>query len=425
MPPARAEASQKAETTNFEESLASKPFLFIIGEERKEFHVHKELIGQLSPVLNALVNGNMKEAREGRVEWPDLEVDTFVRFAKFAYSGDYTEAEPELLESEVSASDTRNAGEDGGEEPEPETIDLTGPEDDDSSSSVMYTFGSSDDMGNEVVGGYLPSSEESSDDDGDVSGSEDSSHQDPDSLSQQSISDSSEASSTLDNARSNAQRPINEQIDYINAPARDIYHRCPGFLLPYSIEVYMQSWERCLELARRHYLPHEANPRKRRRLGGDYASDYRGHIDKKYEAMRVFNNRLEGLVQSSLRAPSSWSPRNNWGASQCYRPVFLSHARLYILADKYGVEDLRKLALYRLHGTLFHFTVYWQRVPDLVALAQEIFDNTVESDEARNVIVDYLTCFIEHIRGSPELSEMLRKGGDFAAALVDRMAARM
>ncbi|KAM6520851.1 hypothetical protein FSOLCH5_005637 [Fusarium solani] len=97
MPATRAEAAQVPNKDKFEKSISSKPFIFVVGEERKEFHIHKELIGQLSPVLNALVNGNMKEAREGRVEWLDLDVDTFVRFAKFAYSGNYTPAEPELI----------------------------------------------------------------------------------------------------------------------------------------------------------------------------------------------------------------------------------------------------------------------------------------------------------------------------------------
>src|SRR6478735_10692651 len=63
---------------SYTRSLASKPFLFVVGPEAKEFHVHKELIGRQSPVLNALVNGNMREAREGRVVWADLDVDTFV-----------------------------------------------------------------------------------------------------------------------------------------------------------------------------------------------------------------------------------------------------------------------------------------------------------------------------------------------------------
>jgi L-lysine 2,3-aminomutase len=60
-----------------------------------------------------------------------------------------------------------------------------------------------------------------------------------------------------------------------------------------------------------------------------------------------------------------------------------------------------------------------------VALAQELFENTVEDDIAREIIVEYFVCFIEYIRDTPEVKELLRKGGDFPAALVSRVAMRL
>lgn len=43
----------------------------------------------MSPSLDALVNGKMKETCERRFEW-DLDEHTFACFSDFAYSADYT-----------------------------------------------------------------------------------------------------------------------------------------------------------------------------------------------------------------------------------------------------------------------------------------------------------------------------------------------
>lgn len=69
----------------------------------------------MSPVLNVLINGNMREAQEGRVMWPDVAVDTFSRFISFVYTGHYDEPQPEVPEdtqtgdvSEISADQLLN-----------------------------------------------------------------------------------------------------------------------------------------------------------------------------------------------------------------------------------------------------------------------------------------------------------------------------
>ncbi|KAM0271861.1 hypothetical protein ACHAQH_008961 [Verticillium albo-atrum] len=61
--------------------------------------LHKEAVATLSGPLNALVNGEMKESREGRAIWLDTDEETFIRFCQFAYTDDYTPARPQLLES--------------------------------------------------------------------------------------------------------------------------------------------------------------------------------------------------------------------------------------------------------------------------------------------------------------------------------------
>ncbi|KAF5010906.1 hypothetical protein FDECE_2934 [Fusarium decemcellulare] len=435
MPATRADTALAAENANFEESLASKPFLFIVGEERKEFHIHKELIGQLSPVLNALVNGRMKEAHEGRIEWPDLDVDTFVRFAKFAYSGDYSPAEPELVVPEIPVQDvdlTRSSANHDELERQPRTAEHEGNDDDGDSmssdpvESSELSSGSSDLDGS---GDGDSSLEDSLDDDQDISSSEDALDQDllhP--ASQLYSTSSSGASSTLDNGRSYSRQQANESRHQNHITIHDEYG--VAFLppdLPYSVHSYMSDWEAYVDRVSYDYHSEiDSNPRKRHR------TDHAGAADvfvipvknKKYEAMREFSEPTHKWPVYP-GAPSSDVIRGNPDPFESFEPVLLGHARLYILADKYGVETLRKLSLYRLQHTLVYFTIHWERVPDLIALSQEVFNNTMENDEARRVIVNYFACVIEHIRECPELIDALRAGGDFAAALVDKMAMRM
>ncbi|TQV92248.1 hypothetical protein V2A60_004534 [Cordyceps javanica] len=67
----------------------SKPFRFLVGSEGREFVIHGALIAAQSPALNALVNNGMQESREGCVSWPQCDVETFVRFLEYVYTGDF------------------------------------------------------------------------------------------------------------------------------------------------------------------------------------------------------------------------------------------------------------------------------------------------------------------------------------------------
>lgn len=63
----------------------------------------------MSKPLQTLVKGDMKEAREGVTEWPQIDEATFIRFWEFAYTGDYRAAEPSMDVSTPSTSTNSNA----------------------------------------------------------------------------------------------------------------------------------------------------------------------------------------------------------------------------------------------------------------------------------------------------------------------------
>jgi hypothetical protein len=55
---------------------------------------------------------------------------------------------------------------------------------------------------------------------------------------------------------------------------------------------------------------------------------------------------------------SKCHPSSNTDSKEDFTPVFLGHARLYVLVDKYGIENLSLLALQKLHMTLVLFRLY-------------------------------------------------------------------
>ena len=77
--------------------LSSLPFRFLVGSDRKLFMVHSALIAHHSEPLGILVNGSMSEAKEGCATLEDVDERTFLRFSQYAYTGDYTAADPDIL----------------------------------------------------------------------------------------------------------------------------------------------------------------------------------------------------------------------------------------------------------------------------------------------------------------------------------------
>lgn len=363
-------------------TLASRPFLFVVGPEKKEFHIHKELVAGLSPALNVMVNGKMREASELRVEWPDVDVDTFLRFAKFAYSGTYTEADPEDLETTQERSP-------------PETIDLTDERDAESADVISEEENQSD----------LDDDLDDDDDDDD----------DDDEGDEEGISED-ESQDSLDAGM--------EPLPFTQMDLKRLMRAIPD-RLPYSLDNFNTASAVVLD-------NHGVVGCKRRRLPWDGDGFINPDITIRTRLKIMFLMYFKA-IGNSVRAKNSrvpqasleWAPLPNSNPDRSYEPVFLSHARLYFLADMYDIENLREVSMYRLYRTLYVFQVYAERIPDLVRLAEEIYNNTVENDPARQLITSYLSCFAEHIRPCEELQHLLKSNGDFAHDMFNQMAHRL
>jgi hypothetical protein len=114
-----------------------------------------------------------------------------------------------------------------------------------------------------------------------------------------------------------------------------------------------------------------------------------------------------------------YKPVRNKSSNEDYTPVFLGHARLYVLADKYGVDALKTLVLHKIHETLLKFTLYPNRIGDVIELVKFAYsdDKTMDikgtPDKLRAMVVHYIVSEIDLITGAREFLELLEDGGPF------------
>ena len=94
-------------------------------------------------------------------------------------------------------------------------------------------------------------------------------------------------------------------------------------------------------------------------------------------------------------------PRRNKDEYEDYTEVFLCHAYLYVFADKYDIQLLKVLALEELHATLNIFTLYPERVKDVVTLLHYVYSNARqqanETEDLRILMNQYVEYEIDEI----------------------------
>lgn len=113
----------------------------------------------------------------------------------------------------------------------------------------------------------------------------------------------------------------------------------------------------------------------------------------------------------------AFAPRKNNGSSQDFTPVFLGHAQLYVLADKYGIESLRKLVLSKLYQTLKEFKLYHKSVAGVLEFVRFAYSNTPRHingiDALRNLATRYIVSVLGQLGENKPFQELLEGGGDF------------
>jgi hypothetical protein len=124
-----------------------------------------------------------------------------------------------------------------------------------------------------------------------------------------------------------------------------------------------------------------------------------------------------------------YKPDKNFEICEEYSKVFLCHAQLYIFADKYDISELKGLSLHKLHRTLVEFTLFPQRVGDIVDLIRFSYSNTFDSpgrrDQLRDLVVQYAACVTKSLANNAEFLSLLEEPGSLASDLVCQLLERL
>ncbi|MCJ1347306.1 hypothetical protein MMC31_005529 [Peltigera leucophlebia] len=134
---------------------------------------------------------------------------------------------------------------------------------------------------------------------------------------------------------------------------------------------------------------------------------------------------------STFFSKVSFYPRINQGSCEDYTDVFICHAQLYVFADKWDIAPLKRLCLYKLQQTLIFFTLYKERVGDIVALMRYSYDNTphlsATDEPLRSLVIHYATCVVEALVQTSEFKALLlaEEGRQLASDLIVRMIDRL
>ncbi|MCJ1412338.1 hypothetical protein MMC19_006432 [Ptychographa xylographoides] len=143
----------------------------------------------------------------------------------------------------------------------------------------------------------------------------------------------------------------------------------------------------------------------------------------KKKAKRVDLRRAFDLKTYEPTSPShlaTCKPKENSSPNEDYTQVFLAHARLYVFAEKYGVENLKSLTLHYLHKTLLTFKLYESRIADILELiwfACSDENTPSKDDELRSLVIHYVACEDANMTKSEDFLTLLEDGGPFVREL--------
>lgn len=125
-----------------------------------------------------------------------------------------------------------------------------------------------------------------------------------------------------------------------------------------------------------------------------------------------FIHRKAVVRQESISIPP---PPPNKGPEEDYTDVFLSHAQLYVFAEKYDIQTLRMLALENLQTTLAIFTLYEARTGDIIALLRYVYANTSKPidgvEDLRTLLTHYMGYEMDTLMKDEEFRDLMVADG--------------
>jgi hypothetical protein len=145
----------------------------------------------------------------------------------------------------------------------------------------------------------------------------------------------------------------------------------------------------------------------------------------------IFNSLTYPLLKPRSKFAHTCDAATSEGSSENISEVLLSHASLYILAEKWGVDSLKRLTLFKLHQTLSMLRLDGRKVPHIVELARYGYsdDNTPDLktgiDELRELICLYIAANAMVMSEHTTFMNLIEEGGAFVRDLWGRIVPKM
>ncbi|KAK1972430.1 hypothetical protein LY78DRAFT_733810 [Colletotrichum sublineola] len=127
----------------------------------------------------------------------------------------------------------------------------------------------------------------------------------------------------------------------------------------------------------------------------------------------------DGVINESSFATEAWLKDMQQQDCTGYQAVFDAHMGLYILADKYGITDLKDLCLRRIRLTLIYATGTDAMADAFFHTIRIVYGKTPPGDSLRSLLVKYFITDMEWMmREENGIASLLRSVPDFAADLL-------
>lgn len=381
----------------FNSIIGSDIFTFVVGPNCKEYKVHGAAISRLSKPLGVLINGEMREAKEKCVKWPDVDEKTFMRFTQWAYTETYTTEEPEIFLDHSLIGSPNSAG-----------MTPVSPEEK-TSEMALYSLMTENFVQpqqdeccwNKACVWYGRTNPEP--------------NFQPTCLVCRRSYDATACASCSS---------VYTDCPNCGPVTRAIRSSCSNASCDSLFSSSIIGPVTCLR-CRTIYSTAQCHCGS---IFSDCVACLAENEKQEFKFVKRFELVHEFLDTSSTTYPTTtsvFSPRKNTEGCEDYTEVFLCHAKLYVMADTYDIPALKKLSLHRLHVTLKEFTLYPSRFNDIATLAKYVFENTVPEDKIRNMITLYYACIIEDAQKQDGLKSLIEEIPDFAYGLISKMSERL
>lgn len=147
--------------------------------------------------------------------------------------------------------------------------------------------------------------------------------------------------------------------------------------------------------------------------------------------VRTFSSLRFPLLKPRSNFEDTCEPAVSDGPSENIGEVLLIHSSLYVLADKWGIDSLKRLTLSKIYKTLTMIRLDLPKLDQIIEFVRYAYSNErtldleTEMDELRELICQYLAAYAELTTRHTAFLALMEEGGPFARDLWKLVAPRI